>query len=168
MIKVVLDNAQSGGPTINLDRDGKQLFQIRLTATRPGDPPGYIDANYLDEDGDAVGLCEHPSQDGIVLTEIEEGSDMRGPFFTAAQHEDLNNWFTYHPPTQDQVERYQLLREAGKALAASILHCTSPGADQSAAIRKVREAVMTANAAIACGEWKDNIQDVEAVEGSPE
>ncbi|MGQ0816371.1 MAG: hypothetical protein ACT4O1_18230 [Gemmatimonadota bacterium] len=32
-----------------------------------------------------------------------------------------------------------------------ILDCTPIGADQAAAVRKVREAVMTANAAIACG-----------------
>jgi hypothetical protein len=36
--------------------------------------------------------------------------------------------------------------------AETIIRNTPPGSDQSAAIRKVREAVMTANAAIACGE----------------
>jgi len=36
-------------------------------------------------------------------------------------------------------------------LALVILEHTPPSADQSAAIRKVREAVMTANASIACG-----------------
>lgn len=65
---------------------------------------------------------------------------------------DLANLFSYHPPKGDQIERYQRLREAGREFAQVILDCTPPSADQSAAIRKVREAVMTANAAIACGE----------------
>lgn len=81
---------------------------------------------------------------------------------------DLDNWFTYHPPTNDQRERYELLRDKAREFAAEILRLTSPSPDQSAAIRKVREAVMTANAAIACDEWKDNIADVEAIEGAPE
>jgi hypothetical protein len=65
---------------------------------------------------------------------------------------DIDNIFSYHPPKSDQVERYNTLREAGKAFAIVILEITPAGADQSAAIRKVREAVMTANAAIAIGE----------------
>ena len=65
---------------------------------------------------------------------------------------DLDNIFRYHPPKGDQVERYNILREAGKAFAQVIIETTPAGADQSTAIRKVREAVMTANAAIAIGE----------------
>lgn len=65
---------------------------------------------------------------------------------------DLDNLFAYHAPRDDQVQRYDQLREAAKAFAATILDLTPPGADQSAAVRKVREAVYTANAAIACGE----------------
>lgn len=42
------------------------------------------------------------------------------------------------------------MREQGKTLAHLIYELTPPGADQQAAIRKVREAIMTANAAIAC------------------
>ena len=65
--------------------------------------------------------------------------------------DDLREWFTYHPPTGEaQVAAYQAIREAGHVLAETILEFTPASADQSAAIRKVREAVMTANAAIAC------------------
>ena len=66
--------------------------------------------------------------------------------------DDIDNWFTYHAPKPGQQARYIQIREAGRELAAVIVAFTSPGPDQSAAIRKVREAVMTANAAIACGE----------------
>ena len=69
--------------------------------------------------------------------------------------EQLAKWFTYHSPTGTQPARYVEIRDAGKELAETILENTPSNADQSAAIRKVREAVMTANAAIACGENKD-------------
>ncbi len=65
---------------------------------------------------------------------------------------DIDNLFSYHPPKGDQTQRYERLRAAAKAFAEEIIRSTPSGADQTAAIRKVREAVMTANAAIACGE----------------
>ncbi len=65
--------------------------------------------------------------------------------------ESLDNWFSYHAPTDGQPAKYVAIREAGRALAAAIVENSPPSADQTAAIRKVREAVMTANAAIACG-----------------
>jgi len=64
--------------------------------------------------------------------------------------EDLRNWFVYHPPTGDQPVRYEQLRRAAHIFARTVLELVPPGADQAAAIRKIREAVMTANAAIAC------------------
>lgn len=65
--------------------------------------------------------------------------------------ETLVNWFTHHPPSSDQITQHQAVRDAGLALARVIVANTPSSADQTAAIRKVREAVMTANAAIACG-----------------
>ena len=66
-------------------------------------------------------------------------------------NEDLANWFTYHVSDKFQQERYEAIREAGRHLAEMILRHTPSSADQTTAIRKIREAVMTANAAIACG-----------------
>lgn len=63
----------------------------------------------------------------------------------------LVNWFTYHAPKDtDTTDRYAAIRAAGLFMAKVIVQCTPPSADQTAAIRKIREAVMTANAAIAC------------------
>ena len=67
------------------------------------------------------------------------------------QDEQLANWFTHHPPTGGQVEAHQAIRAAGLAFAKVIRDSTPSSADQTAAIRKVREAVATANMAIACG-----------------
>lgn len=65
---------------------------------------------------------------------------------------DLDNLFSYHAPTADQRVRYERINAAAREFAEVILECTPPGADQSCAIRHVRDARMTANAAIACGE----------------
>lgn len=69
----------------------------------------------------------------------------------APKLEVLENWFTHHPPEGDQEQRYKAVRDAGLLFASVIIEATPPSADQNAALRKVREAVMTANAAIACG-----------------
>jgi len=64
---------------------------------------------------------------------------------------ELDNWFTYHAPIGDEQIRYVKIRQAAKNLAEVVVANTPPCADQTAAIRKIREAVMTANASIACG-----------------
>lgn len=63
----------------------------------------------------------------------------------------IDNWFTHHPPTTAQVEQYQRIRDEGHRFAAILTALIPPCPDRTVAIRKVREAVMTANAAIACG-----------------
>jgi len=62
---------------------------------------------------------------------------------------DLENIFNYHAPEPDQIARYEAIRAGAKVLAAIILENTPKSADQTASIRKLREAVMTANASIA-------------------
>jgi hypothetical protein len=66
------------------------------------------------------------------------------------KRENLDEWFTYHQPTKETTGAYERIRRAGRVLAETILEVTPTSADQTAAIRKVREAVMTANAAVAC------------------
>lgn len=61
----------------------------------------------------------------------------------------LDDVFTYHPPGPGDPERYTNIRCHAKALAEVILTETPPCADQQAALRLLREAVMTANASIA-------------------
>lgn len=70
----------------------------------------------------------------------------------AITSENIENWFSYHAPEGiEQIEKYSLIREAAKRFAIVIVENSPSSADQTAALRKVREAVMTANAAIACG-----------------
>lgn len=63
----------------------------------------------------------------------------------------IETLFTYHEPTPEQEISYLQIREAGKALVRCIDAHVPPGPDRTAAVRKVREAVMTANTAIATG-----------------
>ena len=78
-------------------------------------------------------------------------------------NEQLANWFSYHAPADTPAvllpngaalapaEAYEKIRLAGLVFAQVVRDLTTPSADQTTAIRKIREAVMTANAAIACG-----------------
>ena len=46
---------------------------------------------------------------------------------------DIENIFTYHAPSGNDLENYQAIREAGKLLARTILERTPRCADQAAA-----------------------------------
>ena len=69
-----------------------------------------------------------------------------------ATEADIGNWFTYHSPTPDQAERYEQLRQYAKAYAEAIIGLTPSCADQTAALRKLRETAMAVNQTIACNE----------------
>lgn len=62
----------------------------------------------------------------------------------------LDNWFTYHPPTEEDKIKYVAIRDKAKEFAQIVIQNTPPSADQSAAIRDIRNAVMHANSSIAC------------------
>lgn len=65
--------------------------------------------------------------------------------------EQLRDIFTYHAPNADQQVAYEKLRNAAYDFAVALVELTPPSADQSAALRKLRDCVMTANASIALG-----------------
>lgn len=62
---------------------------------------------------------------------------------------DIDDIFSYHSPEPDQIPKYEVIRKAAKEFAHILIENTPECADQSAAIRLLREAVMTANASIA-------------------
>lgn len=61
----------------------------------------------------------------------------------------ITNWFTYHPPTQDQAAIYEAIRAHAREFAHVLNALVPDGADKSDALRKLCEVVMTANAGIA-------------------
>lgn len=95
---------------------------------------------------------EQERRPGTSRLEAKDGQIVKVPTMRGPSPADLDNWFTHHVPFGDQADRYVLIRAAAKAFAKEILAFTPPGPDQTTAIRTVREAMMWANAAIACGE----------------
>lgn len=61
----------------------------------------------------------------------------------------IDNVFSYHAPEPAQFPHYEAIRAAAKNLAYVIEQNTPSCADQAAAFRKLRDCVMTAEAAIA-------------------
>lgn len=66
------------------------------------------------------------------------------------QEEKIDHVFKYHQPKEGQPAKYEAIREAAKQFALVVARNTPRCPDQTVSIRKIREAVMTANAAIAC------------------
>jgi hypothetical protein len=58
--------------------------------------------------------------------------------------------FDYHRPSLEQSARIETVRAAFKRCALTVIQVTPEGADQTAALRQLHEAMMTANKAIAC------------------
>jgi hypothetical protein len=63
--------------------------------------------------------------------------------------EDLENRFTYHAPSPEQIPVYQELRDRGKSAAALMNEVCPESRELSLAHTKLEEAIMWANAAIA-------------------
>lgn len=61
----------------------------------------------------------------------------------------VDDVFTYHPPVGDDAQKYEAIRSSARRFAQTILENTPVCADQQAALRLLRESVMTANASIA-------------------
>jgi hypothetical protein len=68
---------------------------------------------------------------------------------------EIEDLFTYHAPTEESREKYIVLRREAKNFARILNETVPDCADKSAAIRKLRECVMTANAAIALNQKED-------------
>jgi len=65
--------------------------------------------------------------------------------------EELQTVFTYHKPKDDkQIENYHVLRSAAHYFASVIAATVPLSPERNVALGKVREAVMWANAGLAC------------------
>lgn len=67
---------------------------------------------------------------------------------TEQETSEIDDLFTYHAPTEEQRDALIHVRNAAKAMARTIYANCPPSADRTAAVRKLRESVMTANASI--------------------
>jgi hypothetical protein len=71
---------------------------------------------------------------------------------------DVNNWFTYHAPTPEQLVAYNDIRQAAKIYAETVNKHVPDSADKTAAMRKIRDSVMAANLAVACN-WPQAVSE---------
>ena len=65
------------------------------------------------------------------------------------EYADVRNRFTYHPPNDEQVKKYEQLRGNAGNLAMMISDFCPPGREKQLALTQLEQAVMWANAAIA-------------------
>lgn len=65
------------------------------------------------------------------------------------QEEIVAEFFKYHAPNENTIPKYAAINQAAKNFAEVVLANCPHGADRSAAIPLIRDARMTANAAIA-------------------
>jgi hypothetical protein len=63
--------------------------------------------------------------------------------------ERLDNDYTYHAPTPEQVDVYTKIRATAKAFAELVANMTPASREQSIALTNIEAAVMYANAAVA-------------------
>ena len=61
----------------------------------------------------------------------------------------LDVYFTYHPPQGDDAGHYKAMTDCFRVAAEGILNHTPSSAEQTIAIRKLQEARMWANSAVA-------------------
>lgn len=69
-----------------------------------------------------------------------------------AQRQRIDNNFVYHAPKNDQAERYEMIRKAGKGLAWVLVRLCPDSRELSLALTQLEDAVMWANSAIARNE----------------
>ena len=81
---------------------------------------------------------------------------------------DIENRFTYHPPTGDQPARYEALRSVAKAMATTIVSLCPDSRERSKALTDLQQAVMWANASIACNPVKPDPKPTSEVNTDPQ
>lgn len=91
---------------------------------------------------------------GIIPQELRRARDREPADCGTAvrpmtSEEVLAELFRYHPPTEATLPKFAAINQAAKNFAEVVLQNCPPSADRSAAIRLIRDARMTANAAVA-------------------
>lgn len=72
-------------------------------------------------------------------------------------HDDkISRLFDYHRPTPEQAAKYERIGAAVKELARVLYESCPEGSDLDAAIQRLRETRMLANASIACAPSEDD------------
>jgi len=110
------------------------------------------DAAQKIDEATAAGLREAIKPETDRIRNVAAGLEAYGLQEPKPLNERIANAFIYHSPKENQVPRYTDLRDTGRLLAEKIDALCPASPEKSTAIAKLREAVMWANASIACNE----------------
>jgi hypothetical protein len=69
---------------------------------------------------------------------------------------EIDKLFTYHTPTNESVGKLVDVREAARVFAKVIEQAVPDSADKTASFRKLRDCVMTCNAAIVLNQKQES------------
>src|SRR5258708_1525342 len=98
-----------------------------------------------DEQYGGTDAAPSPSRVGDGTQPLNQCSPPQCPVPGFDENYVIAQMFTYHPANMFTQPKFETIREAAKYFARVLLNNVPVGADRSAAIRKVREAMMTAN-----------------------
>jgi hypothetical protein len=85
---------------------------------------------------------------------------------TSREYADVRNRFTYHPPTDEQVKKYEQLRLNAGNLAMLISDYCPPGREKQLALTQLEQSVMWANASIAREQELNYRDEVTRLDGA--
>lgn len=100
---------------------------------------------------DMIDANNHVKEEVMQGPGGQVGVDLPPQHLGAKPPDPIEELFTYHKATPEQEIAYLNIRSQAKALVRIIDAMCPPGPDRTTAVRKIREAVMTANASIATG-----------------
>lgn len=89
-------------------------------------------------------------QHAIALGVNPDQADDARYFGALARAEGIIDSFRYHKPSDEQVQRIADVRQGCITLAKLLLRTVGSSADQTVALRKLHECMMTANKSIVC------------------
>jgi hypothetical protein len=61
---------------------------------------------------------------------------------TSVNQKDIDNWFIYHQPKSDQVDKYQVIRDVGKKVAIAIFNPQIEMEDFKNAVEELKETIL--------------------------
>jgi hypothetical protein len=115
---------------------------------KPTPEPGWYMIQY--EDGYISFSPAKQFQEGYTPGHKGDSQLQAGPDLRSFSQEEMDNWFSYHAPTPDQLIAYSAIRTSAKIFAETVNRHVPASADKAAAMREIRGAVMAANLAVAC------------------
>lgn len=166
-LKIDKIHTDEDGQGIALAFENKGFASRAFTATqlksKPTPQPGWYMVQY--EDGYISFSPAEQFEKGNTLVDSEAHRHSKSADLRSFTQDEMDNWFSYHAPTPEQIIAFGEIRTAGKIFAETVNRHVPASADKTAAMREIRGAVMTANLAVACFQEKKrpSIAELESI-----